>query len=275
MKKNLSSTIALSALLAMLAAPGAVLAQDATPPAPEASAPAEQPPAPATTAAPEIPQVLRDAGLTDLTSEPGKRGGLKVEGKQADGSELRAFVDDKGALRGMFVKGDAVLGQALVDQLVPQSVRDQAVYGQFASIKGVMTGERGVMLAGSDSNGEKLRAAFANDGTLMRFGRGDDERGLRDHGPRGDRGPGRDGHGHGHDGWKRGEGHPPAPGRQGAAAPVDEGAVRQALESAGYTQPGSITQRGPRTLAEAVNPQGEAVTVELDRQGTVMREINR
>lgn len=266
MTRNLSSTIALSALLALLAAPTAVLAQDTTPPA-----------AAAATAQPDVPQALRDAGLTDLRAQPGKRGGLKVEGKQADGSDIRAIVDDKGALRGVFVKGDAPLTQALVNQLVPQSVRDQAVYGQFTKLRGVMTGEHGVMLAGTDSQGERLRATFAQDGTLMRFGRGDDARGPRgrDHGGRDhDRG----GHGHGepgHDGWKRGEGHGPSSNRQEAAAPLNEDAVRQALRAAGYTQPGALTQRGARTLAEALNPQGEPVLVQLDAQGNVLRETIR
>lgn len=275
MTRNLSSTIALSALLALLAAPAGVLAQDAAPPAAAA------------TAQPDIPQVLRDAGLTGLTAQPGKRGGLKIEGKQPDGSDIRAVVDDKGALRGVFVKGDAPLAQALVDQLVPQSVRDQAVYGQFAKLRGVMTGEHGVMLAGTDREGEKMRAGFAQDGTLMRFGRGDDARGPRGHDhdmrdrDRGGHGHGKRGQGewgqggHGHDGWKRGEGHGPSSNRHEAAAPLNEDAVRQALQAAGYTQPGALTQRGPRTVVEALNPQGEPVLVQLDAQGNVLRETIR
>ena len=150
---------------------------------------------------------------------------------------------------------------------------------------------------------------FAQDGTLIRFGRGDDmhfgKGGDKDHdgkrGHHGRRGGHDDDHGWRgkHDGDRDGRRGPP-PGdmppppapdrqgaapmpsvdgemRQGAAAPlsVDPGEMRMALTEAGYSAIGEITQHGPRVLAMAINPEGEPVAVELDPQGEVLREINR
>ncbi|WP_449045613.1 hypothetical protein [Paracoccus versutus] len=307
MSRKLSTSIALSALLAAFSAP--VLAQEtpAAPP-PAAEAQAQAPVA--------LPQVLQDAGLTDVTSKRGPRGATRLEGKLPDGTQIDAMLDDKGQLRGLRAKGDGVLPQALVDQLVPQPVRDSAVFGELGGLKAVFSGERGVMLAGQGDGKQGVRAAFTQDGTLMRFGRGDAERGgdrgkgwqgkhdhdrrdMRrghhrgdgprgwDHGPRGDRG--------GERGWDRGPGRDmpppapageapapaapeaPAPQRQGALSPdqLDRGEVRMALTSAGYSRIGEIMQDGTRVLAQAVNPEGEPVAVELSPKGQVTREINR
>lgn len=300
MSRKLSTSIALSALLAAFSAP--VLAQEtpAAPP-PAAEAQAQAPVA--------LPRALQDAGLTDVTSKRGPRGATRLEGKLPDGTQIDAMLDDKGQLRGLRAKGEGVLPQALVDQLVPQPVRDSAVFGELGGLKAVFSGERGVMLAGQGDGKLGARAAFTQDGTLMRFGRGDAERGKGwhgkrdhdradkrrghhrgdgprgwDHGPRGDRGAER--------GWDRGPGRDmppppagaapqaseaPAPQRQGALAPVqlDRGEVRMALTSAGYSRIGEIMQDGPRVVAQAVNPEGEPVAVELNPKGQVTREINR
>ena len=69
MSRKLTTSIALSALLAVLAAP--VLAQDAAPAAPQATAEA-----PAQTVT--LPQILKDAGLTDVTSDQMRRGGTRI-----------------------------------------------------------------------------------------------------------------------------------------------------------------------------------------------------
>ena len=76
----------MGALAAMLAGP--VLAQDAPAAPPAAEAPASV----------TLPQVLRDAGLTDVDSKPGRHG-TRIQGKLADGTELGAFLDGKGELR--------------------------------------------------------------------------------------------------------------------------------------------------------------------------------
>lgn len=289
MSRKLSTSIALSALLAALSAP--VLAQEtpAVPPAAQAQAPVD------------LPQALKDAGLSDVTSKRGQRGATRIDGTLPDGTQIDAMLDDKGQLRGLRARGEATLPKALTDQLVPQAVRDSAVFGELGDLKAVFTGERGVMLAGQDGEKNKLRAAFTQDGTLMRFGRGDADRGDgwqgkrpgdhrdkgrahrghdrrddhrgRDHRPRGDRGPGRDMPPAG------AAPQPPAadaPQRQGALAPtqLDPGEVRMALTAAGYSRIGEITQDGPRIMAQAINPEGEPVKVELSPKGQVKREIN-
>ncbi|MDQ7261646.1 hypothetical protein NM680_07525 [Paracoccus sp. PS-1] len=294
MSRTFSTSIALSALLAVLSAP--VLAQE-TPPAAPPAAEAQAPVA--------LPQALQDAGLGDVTSKRGPRGSTRIEGKLADGTQIDAMLDAEGQLRGLRARGEAALPQALIDQLVPQAVRDSAVFGELGTLQAVFSGERGVMLAGRDGDKNKVRAAFAQDGTLLRFGRGDADRGER-HGKRHDDRRDKGFHHRGHD---RREGHRdrhqgprgdrggerPAPGRdmppapagtapeapapqqQGALSPVqlDRGELRMALTSAGYSRIGEIMQDGPRVVALAVNPEGEPVAVELNPRGQVMREINR
>jgi len=281
MSRKLSTSIAVSALLAVLAAP--VLAQEAQP---------TQPPAAEAQAPVTLPKVLQDAGLTDVKSKRGPRGSSRVEGKLADGTQIDAMLDDKGELRGLRARGEAVLPETLTTQLVPQSVRDNAVFGELGKLKAVFSGERGVALAGQDDEGNKIRAAFAQDGTLLRFGRGEAERDKGWHGKRhhhhwkgghdrhrGDWGPGPR-HGRG---GPEGDMPPPpppagdAPERQGALSPeqINHDGLRRELASAGYSRIGEIMQDGPRLAARAVNPEGEPVTVELSPKGEVMREINQ
>ena len=168
MSRKLTNSIALSALLAVLAAP--LMAQDAATPAP--SAPAAEAPAQTVT----LPQILKDAGLTDVTSDQMRRGGTRIRGTLPDGQKIGAMLAEDGTLRGIRAVDEAAgLPQGLVDQLVPQAVRDNAVFAQLGKLGAVFSGERGVMLAGQDAQGNDVRAAFAQDGTLVRFGRGDDD----------------------------------------------------------------------------------------------------
>lgn len=308
MSRKLTNSIALSALLAVLAAP--VIAQDAATPAP--TAPAAEAPAQTVT----LPQVLKDAGLTDVTSDKMRRGGTRIRGTLPDGQKIGAMLAEDGTLRGIRAVDEAAgLPRGLVDQLVPQAVRDNAVFAQLGKLGAVFSGERGVMLAGQDAQGNEVRAAFAQDGTLVRFGRGDDDMhfgkrgdkdrdGKRGHfGRKGDHDDDKDGD-HGRRGWHDGDRDgrrgpppgdmpppPPAPDQQGGMPmSPDDGAMRQgaigspvadpaelrgALTEAGYSGIGEISQQGPRILAMAINPEGEPVAVELDRQGEVLREINR
>lgn len=302
MSRNFRTPMALSAVLALLAGPA--LAQDAaspaapTPPAAEAAAPVALPPA------------LQEAGLTDVTSKRGPRDGSRIEGKLPDGSRIQAMLDAQGGLRGVKAQGEAMLPPALVARLVPQAVRDNAVYAELGSLRAVFTDERGVMLAGQDAQKNRVHAAFASDGTLLRFGRGDDDdRGGKDRGKGWDKDRGHDHgkrHGDRHDDRRdngrddrrgdrdgRGPGPdappPPPPGAAPGAAPdaapapaperqgsaVPRGALRQALTSAGYSQLGEISRDGARVMAQAVNPEGEPVLVELNPQGAVVREIAR
>lgn len=271
MSRTFRTPITLAAVLALLAGPA--LAQETTPATPAT------PPAAAAQAPVALPKALQDAGLSDVTTKRGPRDGSRIQGKLPDGTLIDAMLDRDGQLRGVKAQGEAALPQALVAQLVPQAVRDNAVFAELGSLRAVFTGERGVMLAGQDAEKNRVHAAFAQDGTLLRFGRGDDEARDRkdrkhEHGKRhddrkGDRKGDRD-----HDKRdKRGDARPAAPDRQGAV--IDEGALRQALTSAGYTGLGAISQDGPRVTAEATNPEGEAVLVELNPQGGVVRETAR
>lgn len=269
MSSKLTTSIALTALLSVLAA-APVLAQQAAPEAPAQSAPQEAPAATVT-----LPQALQEAGLTDVTSSPMRRGGgTRINGTLPDGTKIGAFVDASGALRGLRGQDDAALPAALVEALVPQNIRENPIYDQLGQLRGIFVNQDGIMLAGADAQDNRVRAAFSQDGTLIRFGRGEGgmRRGFGEHrdkaegrrGWKGDKGD-RDRRGFRQERWEE---------RQGFRA-IDEAALRQSLTDGGYSDVGTITRMGPRIAVEAVNPEGEAVSVELDPKGEVLREINR
>ncbi|AGT09347.1 hypothetical protein [Paracoccus aminophilus] len=273
MSRMVKGSVAVIALAAMLGLPIATLAQESTP------APA---PATASTQSPELPQVLKDLNLSDLKVSAGKRGGQRVSGKTADGAEIKAMLDDNGALRGAFADKDGTaLPETLVAQLVPEAVRNQDIYKQFSRVGGVFSDERGVMVVGADSSGQGLRAGFTQDGTLMRFGRGDDrgpDRKGGEHDRRHGKGDhdkgGRDKGGHGKGDWSgKGERHS-GKGGPGQAALSDEAALKAASD-AGYTETGNLTREGRAIYLDAKNPQGETVRVEIGAKGEVLRETAR
>lgn len=278
MSRTLTTSIAMTAMLALLAGPG--LAQQATP-APAASAPAA-------TAPVTLPPALQAAGLTDVISKPARHGGTKILGKLPDGSKVSALIDGQGKLLGLRAGDGAVLPWALTDQMLPQAVRENAIFSEIDGLSAVFIGDRGIMLAGQDGDKNHLRAAFAQDGTLLRFGRADkegrhfgddDDDDDDDHRKGRDRG---DRHDDRRDRWRGGDHDhrdraappPPPPQQQGALLP-QPGTVRQALTAAGYEKIGEITRDGHRVMAMAINPEGEPVMVELNAQAQVTREINR
>lgn len=266
MSRYFSSSVAAVALAAMLAGP--VMAQTATEDhAPEA---AQTEGAPVT-----LPQVLRDAGVTDAKGNP-SRHGMRVQGKLPDGTQIGALLDDKGELRGVRAMGDAAIPASLVERLIPQAVRSQAIFAETGQIDAIFLGGRGVMVSGHDAQQKTVRAVFAEDGTLLRFGRGEERRMRGDdgkHGDHGDRGPGKHGP-RDHD--KRGKDHDRRGGPDGAKGPAPTpDQVRAALTDACYTEIGQILQQGPVTVAQATNPEGEPVLVELGARGKVLRELNR
>lgn len=278
-----------AASLAMAAGLGtATLAQDAAPAAPTG----------------DLPAVLQALNLQNVEIRQGPRGGRKVEGDLSGGGEIEAFLDDQGNLV-MVDTDDVAMPQSVLDAMLPPAVRDSGMLAQFAVIEKIGGRDGRVMVGGEDADGEDLRAAFDADGRLMRFGRGDDDEGRRGrheggHGMKGgDRhGDGRggmrgkDGHGRGgpgmddHGKGRRGEGGPgkgPMDGPRGAdgrpggmsPGPVDTAALSSALEAAGYSAVGDARPAGPRLLVEATNPAGEAVTLEVDPAGEVLRETAR
>lgn len=111
------------------------------------------------------------------------RRGQQVQGTLPGGPAFRAMLDSQGTLR-MIRTESAPLPAAIVERLVPQPVRDQAILNEFAQIQGIGRGDQGVMVFGTDAQGQGIRAGFGNDGTLHRFGRGE-----MDFGPGAGQGP--------------------------------------------------------------------------------------
>lgn len=220
--------------------------------------------------------------ITEIKQRPDHVG---IQGRQSTGAEIEVAFDRQNALIGVEMD-DAAIPAEFVNTLLPQSVRDNEVIGQFSRIDKIGTRSGHVMVRGEDANGSDLRADFDPDGRVLRFGREDDD------GPRGDRGDrGRGKHDHRgvdmDDHGPRGEGARGEGGRGDRAmgdgprgsAPVpadfDAVAVNRALTEAGYTNFGLLHADGPRMMLDATNPQNETVTLELDRQGEVVRETAR
>ena len=289
-----------AAILAMIGAVGTgALAQDQAPA--QTETPPAVPAAPAAQTTPDaqaLPDALAALNLTDLEIEAGKRGGREIEGDLPGGGDIEAFVDSEGNLV-MVEVDDAPMPQSLIDMMLPQTVRDNAILGQFTTIEKLGRFDGQVMIDGEDDTGEDLRAGFDAEGRLLRFGRDDDDgprfgKGPRrgdhaehgDHGPRGmekmreGRGPGMKGP-HGGPKWgddgprgehRRGEGPAGGPPPQ---PPVDQAAIDKVLGDAGYTDLAAPRPAGPRFVLDAVNPSGETVMLEIDPRGDILREVAR
>lgn len=244
-----------------------------------------------------LPAGLRDqpamalfGSITDIKQRPDH---VEIEGRQSTGAKIEARFDRQNALVGIEVDEGAIPAE-LVAALLPQAVRDAEVIGQFARIVEIENRNGRIEVEGRDANGERMRADFDADGRVLRFGR-DEGRGPRHHdagerrGGRGPEGRGPEGRGRGEHEMRAGHGdgprrdgpqggpRPGAGSRGAAAVPADFDAVavNQRLTQAGYGQFGLLRADGPRLILEATNPQGEAVTLELDPQGEVVRETAR
>lgn len=181
-----NSVAALAVLTSMgaMALGGAAIAQNA---------------APAAEAQQALPEALAALNLSDVDTRTGRRG-TKVTGTTADGVEIEAMLAADGTLMGAHSDGEAALPQSLVEALLPQALRGNAALADIAAITGVGTREGMTMVMGKDSEGQAIRAGFAEDGQLMHFGRGDQMRGKGGMGHDGERGMGRGGD---RDGGKR------------------------------------------------------------------------
>ncbi|MDB6177888.1 hypothetical protein PAF17_10280 [Paracoccus sp. Z330] len=234
----------------------------------------------------QIPEVLDALNLNDVEVKDGPRGGTRIEAELPDGGEIMAILDKQNNV--MMIKGDdAALPQSVLDQMLPQAVRDNAILSQFAVIDRVAGHEGRAMVAGQDADGEELRAGFDADGRLMRFGRGDEDHGPKHRGKhhrkggdhdKGERGGMHGKHGDHHRGDHGPEGHRKADGdhhNERAMKRIDSAAIDQKLGDAGYTDLRDPRPAGPRIQLDAVNPAGEAVTLDLDREGDVLREVAR
>ena len=246
--RTLTRSAAVLSLLAGTAAP--VLAQTAAAPV-------------------DLPAPLAALNLTGVDIETKRNGLREVEGRTADGIEIEALIDPAGNL--LHVEADdGALPTALLEAVLPQAVRGNEVFGQFAAIDGMHSRDGRFMIQGEDAGGEDMRAAFDPDGRVLRFGR-EDER--RDHGR---------GHREGRDHDRRAmhdRAMRPGGPQEGGPAPmhadIDAVAINRTLTAAGYTDFGLLQAFGPHLSLQATNPQGEAVTLELDPQGEVLRETAR
>ena len=279
------ATPAAPAVIPAPAAPATAQATAPATPAP-ATATAETPPAAPATA---LPAALTDLGITDATVQPVRQGGQRAQGTLPGSGAFQAMLDDTGALRMIRVTDEAAaLPADLVSRLVPEAVRANAIFAEITSVKGVAQGSQGVMVFGTDAQNQHVRAGFAADGTLQKFGRGEMDRGKDRKHWGGKDGKGKDGKGKRGDGkhgkaWdgKRGDGQRGgSDGQQGAApaqlpAELDDAAVARIVTDAGYTQPGAVTRNGPRLEVEAVNPNGEPVTLTVNPRGVIVRELAR
>lgn len=220
-----------------------------------------------------------------------------VEGTIVEtGKNFDAMVNSDGELVGMRTAEGSALPASVLEALLPEAVRGNAVLAEIDTVSAIGSRDGAVMAAGQDAEGEKVRIAFDAEGELVHFNRGDDRGGRGGHGmddrggkgPRGDRGGERGDHGHGGkhgDKGPRGDRGGDRGGERGGdrggdrgpdAAPVDEAAVRSAVEGAGYTDLGDLSDARGRGIAiEAVNPQGEEVLVIVNPEGEVMRETAR
>ena len=291
MLRTLRSSVAILAATAALASPLAAQTVPGTPAAPAApSASAPAPAAPVTAPVAALPSALTELGISDARLHEGRRGGQRAEGTLPGGQRFHAMLDEQSQLRMIGVEGEGALPADIVSRLVPEGVRANAIFAEFTQLRGIGRGEEGVMLFGTDAQGEEIRAGFSADGRLQRFGRGDMDRpGMEREGDRHGKREGDRDHGRKH-GDAEGRGHPErdsgrrgleaardagGPRPEGAAAPLDDAAIQGVLRDAGYTQPGAITRNGPRTEVEAVNPEGEPVTVTVNPRGVVVRELAR
>lgn len=233
----------------------------------------------AETARSALPPELEALNLKNIESGI-RRGGIReIEGRTSDGIEIEARVDKSGKLLEVETD-DGQIPQSLIDALLPQSIRDNEVIGQFAMIEEIGTRREMLGVKGEDAQGEDLFALFDQDGRLLRFGRDDDD----------DRRGGKMMHREGrHGGPAHGDGDREKHMRRMAKQHADgdrgprrmprvefePSKVNTQLSDAGYGEFGFLQMKGPRILLDATNPQGESVTLELDPKGEIIRETAR
>lgn len=315
----MSSKLKTSVLaFAMMGVLGGGLAVAQTAPAPAAPETQTEQPG-ATPADVQVPDLLQGDAFSDVEGRTGRRGGAFFEGTIVEsGKDFDAMVNAEGDVVGMRTAPGSALPQAVIDALLPEAARSNAILSEITELNAIGSRDGAVMIGGQDASGDDVRIAFDADGELVQFARGEHgKHGMGDHGKRGmgdrdGRGPGGDkgdkaqreagprGDGPRGDGAREGgrdgdgprgdgdrapregaereggpRGNAPRDAGQPPAPPVDEAALRSAVEGAGYTELGDMTP-GDRGIAiEAMNPQGEEVVVTVTPSGEVVRETAR
>ncbi|QBX33994.1 hypothetical protein E4191_04180 [Paracoccus liaowanqingii] len=207
---------------------------------------------------------------------------LEIKGHSEAGDEVEVkFAPDNSLIE--IETDDMAMPQAMIDTILPQAVRSNEIISQFGMIEEIKAEYGRFEVKGEDAQGEDMRAQFDEAGNVLRFARDGERDGNREgRGPRHERGD----HGRGdHDRGPRGDGPrgdmmrgdgPRGDARgQAPALEFDTVAVNASLTQAGYSAFGLLRQHGPRVMLDATNPQGEAVTLELDPEGEVLRETAR
>lgn len=266
--RMLTGTAALALLMTGTTLTVPALAQE-TPPAAQT---------PATQTATGIPDLVTRLGLTDLEIDSWKNGGREYEGELPDGTEIEAKFDRDGLLVEIEAD-DGPMPAIAIEQVLPQAVRDSEVFGQFTRIERINVAEDGFDLRGRDQAGARMRARVDATGAVQRFGRegehGEMRGEMRGEGKRGEMRGHREGGRPGDHARGPREGGPREGGPMRAAPDFDAVAANARLTEAGYTGFGFLYRAGPRLLLEATNPDGEAVTLEFDARGEVIRETAR
>lgn len=213
-----------------------------------------------------VPEAARSHPVTSEITELsaiGTRGdAVMLAGQDASGDEVRIGFDENGELihfsRGEDRMGPGGHGDKMRDTMRGDKMRGDGDRGPRAG------GDRAPRDSGAREGGP--RDAEPHDG------------GPRDGGPR-DGGPRDGGRGDGprnvdpRDGAAGGDAPRPSPEESGA--PSEEGALRGDLEDAGYADLGRFVPTADGATVDAVNPQGEPVTLTLDAQGEVVEETAR
>ncbi|WCQ98221.1 hypothetical protein [Paracoccus aestuarii] len=200
---------------------------------------------------------------------------IEIEGFDAQNREVELkFSPDHQLIEAKL--DDAALSQPVIDAILPQAVRGNELLSQFARIERIRPARNGFELRGRDAEGARMRVHLDDAGGVMRFGREGERAGREGRGPRHDRAEGR---GPRHDRAEgRGPGGPRGPAMGQFGAPMgqfDTVAANQRLSEAGYSDFGLMMPQGPRIILDATNPDGEAVRLELDPRGQLVRETAR
>lgn len=143
-----------------------------------------------------VPQAARDHAFMSNFTEVEEINLLPdlvvVNGNRENGDDVEAvFNRDNQLVKADF--DDSALPAQIIEEIVPQAVRQGDIFAQFASVNEVGQMRDILVVKGQDAEGKGMGAAFDQDGRVLRFSRADDDhrrRGGKDRGERfGDKGP--------------------------------------------------------------------------------------
>ncbi|HBM59810.1 prevent-host-death protein [Salipiger marinus] len=202
-------------------------------------APAEAPaPAPAPQAqaqAGELPQPLRDLGLTEVMTrmeDDDDDREVHVHARLSEGGWLRAKTE-RGQLTDVETDSGA-LPEALLAALLPEAARNAPAMAELTRLEKIDLDEDDgeIEVEGRASDGTRLELTFARDGRLLELDRERDDK----------------------------------------RRSMSEAEARETLGALGYSEVGFVKRGGRHVDAVAQSPDGDWVEVRLDDQGRLDRE---